>query len=334
MARIGLCLSPNMAITDALQAVKHAEERGYESAWVVESSLAPGADAISTLGALAISTKKIALATGVINIFSRSATLIASTMASLDLMSNGRMILGIGTGHAFTTHYHSVKFSDPLDRMREYIDVFRRLVAGERVNFIGKHLQITDLKLNLNPYRKRIPVYVATVSEKLARIAGEIADGVLFVLTSPLKVRELVKAAREGVARSGRQFEEFDIANYLPVFMVDDADNCMRAARRTLVHYGKSKFYRRLYRSMGYRKEADLLKEAWAKGDIENAELLLPERMVKDLLIIGSREECMGRINEYRIAGVKLPLIQPFYTPGNLESGVTPTIDTFTPWLR
>jgi len=318
-----------MTIGDTLTSVKEAEKRGFESAWVVESSLTPGKDAISYLGALSVSTERIGLATGIINVFSRSVTLIASTMATLDEMSKARMILGIGTGHWVISPYHSMDFSDPINRMREYIDVFRKLVGGSQVNYEGKHIQIRNLKLNLQPVRQRIPIYVATVSERLASVAGEIADGVIFVLVSPNRARELVKAVQEGAEKANRPFGEVDVACYLPTFLMEDGERVMKEARQTVAGYGRSIHYRRLYRKMGYRQEADLLKEAWAKGGMENALLQVPERMARDLLIVGSSQDCLKRVNEYRRAGVKLPVIQPSYTPGDLDSNVRPCIETF-----
>jgi len=327
--RVGFGVWPNMAIGDALAAVREAEKRGFESAWIVESSLTPGKDAVSYLGALAVSTQRIGLATGVINLFSRSATLVASTMATLDEMSKGRIILGIGTGHWLISSYHSITFQEPLARMREYVEVFRKLVSGERVDYEGKHLRVKGLKLNLQPFRQRIPVYVATVSERLARVAGEVADGVLFVLTSPAKVTELVKTVREGAESAGRSFDDVDVACYLPTFMMKDAEKAMRGARHTVASYGRSIHYRRLYRRMGYRKEADLLKDAWTSGELEKAIAQVTERMAKELVVVGSSEECLKRVEDFRRAGVKLPIVQPLYTPGDLDSNVKPCISAF-----
>ncbi len=318
-----------MPITDTLTAVREAEKRGFESAWVIESSLTPGKDAISYLGALSVSTERIGLATGVINPFSRSATLIASTMATLDEMSKGRIILGIGTGHWVISSYHSIDFRDPLNRMREYIDVIQKLESGTQVNYEGKYLHVKNLKLNLQPFRERIPIYVATVSERLARVAGEVADGVLFVLVSPSRVKELVKAVREGTESANRSFDAVDVACYLPTFLMKDGEKAMKGARQTVAGYGRSVHYRRLYRKMGYRKEADLLRDAWAKGNIETALSQVPEQMAQELILVGSPDDCIKRVEEYRRAGVKLPLIQPSYTPGDLDSNVRPSIETF-----
>ncbi len=331
MVRVGFGVWTGMPISDALSAVREAEKRGFESAWVVESSLTPGKDAVSYLGALSVSTERIGLATGAINLFSRSATLIASTMATLDEMSKGRIILGIGTGHWVIGSYHSIQFRDPLNRMREYVDVIRKLVSGTQVNYDGKYIQIKNLKLNMQPLRQRIPIYVATVSEGLARIAGEIADGLLFVLVSPTRVSELVKAAQEGAERANRSFDEVDVACYLPTFLMKDPEKAMNGARQTVAGYGRSKHYRRLYRKMGFAKEADLLREAWAKGGMENAMSQVPERMARDLVLVGSPEDCMKKVEEYRRAGVKLPVIQPSYSPGDLDSNVKPCIGTFAP---
>jgi 5,10-methylenetetrahydromethanopterin reductase len=329
MKRTGFGVWTNMPIGDALISVREAEKHGFESAWVVESSLTPGKDAISYLGALAVSTNRIRLATGVINIFSRSATLIASTMATLDEISSGRMILGIGTGHLVIGPYHSVEFRDPLNRMREYLAVFNQLVAGNSVNYEGSYLHVKNLKLNMQPVRKKIPAYVATVGEGLAKVAGEIADGLIFVMTSPARVRELVKAAEEGARKAGGSLDDIDIACYLPAFIMADSEKAMKGARQNVAGYGRSVFYRRLYRKMAFKKEADNIKEAWARGGMEEAIAQVPEPMAKELVLVGSPEDCLKRVEDYRRAGVKLPLIQPFYTPGDLDSNVKPCVDLF-----
>jgi alkanesulfonate monooxygenase SsuD/methylene tetrahydromethanopterin reductase-like flavin-dependent oxidoreductase (luciferase family) len=318
-----------MPFRDAVISVKEAEKRGFESTWIVESTLNPGKDAVSYLGALAVSTERIQLATGVITPFSRSITLIASTMATLDEISNGRIILGIGTGHIQTSSYHSIDFRDPLIRIREYVEVFQQLINGSSVNHEGRCLRIQNLKLNVHPIRQRIPVYLATVSEQLARIAGEIADGVIFIMTSPLRVGQLVNAVAAGAESAGRSISEVDVACYLPCFMMEDRETSLRAARHTVAGYGRSVFYRRLYRKMGYRKEADLVKDAWEKGDVENAISQVPEPMARDLTVVGSPEECVRRIEEYRRIGVKLPIIQAFYGQGDLESNVMMCLRTF-----
>lgn len=331
MSRVGFGVWASMPINDTLTAVREAEKRGFESAWIIESSLTPGKDAISYLGALSVSTERIGLATGVINPYSRSATLIASTMATLDEMSKGRIILGLGTGHWVLGMYHSVGFHDPVNRLRDYITAIRQLGSGTVVNYEGKYVQIKGLKLNLQSFRQRFPIYVATVSEQLAKAAGEIADGVLFALVSPTRVEKLVKAVREGAESTNRSFDDVDIACYLDTFLMKDADKAIEGARQDVAGYGRSKHYRRLYRKMGFSKEADALKEAWAKGGMENAVAQVPERMARDLVLVGSPEDCLKRAQEYRAAGVKLPVIRPAYTPGDLDSNVRPSLHAFAP---
>lgn len=131
------------------------------------------------------------------------------------------------------------------------------------------------------------------------------------------------------VLGAGRSFDEVDVACYLPTFIMKDVEKSMRSARQTVARYGRSVHYRRLYRKMGYKKEADLLKEAWAKGDMENVILQVPERMAKELVLVGSPDECIRRVDEYQRAGLKLPVIQPFYSPGDLDSNVRPCVEAF-----
>lgn len=329
MNKLGLGLWPTMPPTEAVLITKEAARLGFDSAWVVESSLTPGKDAISYLGALAISSDRIRLGTGVINLFSRSATLIASTMATLDEMSNGRMILGIGTGHSVVSQYHSTEFRDPIVRMREYVEVIRKLISGERVNYNGKHVRVENLKLNLRPFRPTIPIYIATVSDRLARLAGEVGDGTLFVLSSTRRIAELVEATLSGAKQAGRSTEGIEFACYLPTFMMRDGEAALKAARQTVANYGRSVFYRRLYERMGYGNEAKLLSDAWVTGDSGAALNGVSEVMAKELTLVGSKGECVRRVEDYRRAGITLPIIQPYYTVGDLDSNVKPSLDAF-----
>jgi len=317
-----------MLVNDVVEAVREAEAAGFESAWVAESSLMPGRDAISYLGALAVSTERIRLATGIINVFSRSATLIASTLATLDEMSSGRMILGIGTGHAVMGDYHSVPFKEPVSRLREYVSVIRKLVAGEQVNFEGEYVAVRGLKLNVRPSREGIPVYVATVSERLAEAAGEFADGVLFFLMNPARVRELSESVARGAKSVGRSADDVDVACYLPVFAMSDPNESIQLARQTVASYARSIFYRRLFRRMGFRKETAAVKEAWDRGGVAASEV--PEHMAKDLVIVGSPDQCRKRLEDYLAAGVRLPIIQPYCRAGDLDSNVRPTVEAFS----
>jgi alkanesulfonate monooxygenase SsuD/methylene tetrahydromethanopterin reductase-like flavin-dependent oxidoreductase (luciferase family) len=330
MEKLGLGIWPNMQVRDAIRASREAEKVGFDSVWVVESSLNPGKDAISYLGALSVSTDKIRLGSGVINLFSRSATLIASTMATLDEISGGRIILGIGTGHSVINEYHSVKFSDPVQRMREYVEVIRMLVNGERVSYDGRDVRVEGLKLNLNPIRCRIPIYIATVSEQLARLAGEIGDGVIFVLNSASRIGYLVEATLEGARRAGKPASDIEISCYLPTFMMNDVEEATDAAKRTVANYGRSKFYRRLYGRMGYKAEAELLAESWKKGDSKRALDSVGEKMAKDLTIVGSESECLKRVEDYRRAGITLPIIQPCYVKNEIDSNVMKCINVFS----
>lgn len=327
MERTGFGVWPAMTMAETMEATKVAEENGFESAWVVESSLNPGKDSISVLGGLAVTTQKIKLGTGIINIFSRTATLVASTAATLDDMSGGRMILGLGTGHRVMGQYHSVEFDDPLMRMREYVTTIKKLVAGEVCNFEGRFVSVKNLKLNLQPVRKKIPIYVAAVSPKMARLAGEIGDGSFSVLNSPRQMEQLIAEVKKGAEAAGRSFNEVDIVCYLPAFIMEDYERALSAARRVIANYGSSIFYRRLYKRMGYGREAELMEAAWRKGSLEEAQTAVNEKMAKDITLLGTTEECRKRIGEYRRAGVKLPVIQPFHVAGNLTANVIPSLN-------
>src|SRR3989442_2356119 len=163
---------------------ERAEALGFDSVWVPE---AWGTDAISLLGALAARTQRIRLGTGIVNVFSRTPALLGQTAATLDLISNGRFILGLGTsGHQVVSGWHGMRFDRPLQRMRETVEIVRRVLRQERLRFDGEIFTLDQgLKLLARPVRPTVPIFLATLTPAGLRLTGEVADGWVPTLFSP-----------------------------------------------------------------------------------------------------------------------------------------------------
>ena len=172
-----------LAFPEAVELAQRAEALGFESVWMPE---AYGTDAVSILGALAASTQRIQLGTGIVNVFSRTPALLAQTAATLDLISNGRFILGLGTsGYQVISGWHGVPFDRPLLRMRETIAIVRQVLRRDRLVFNGDIFHLDKgLKLLARPLRDTVPIYLATLTPSGVALAGEMADGWL-----PVKAR-------------------------------------------------------------------------------------------------------------------------------------------------
>src|SRR3989441_6260338 len=163
---------------------ERAEALGFDSVWVPE---AWGTDAISLLGALAARTQRIRLGTGIVNVFSRTPALLGQTAATLDLISNGRFILGLGTsGHQVVSGWHGMRFDRPLQRMRETVEIVRRVLRQERLRFDGEIFTLDQgLKLLARPVRPTVPIFLATLTPAGLRPTREVADGRISTLFSP-----------------------------------------------------------------------------------------------------------------------------------------------------
>src|SRR3954470_15268013 len=180
---------------DQIDIIREAERLGYDSVWTAE---AYGSDAATILGWIAAQTSKIKIGAAIFQMPARSAAMTAMTAATLDQLSGGRMLLGIGSsGPQVSEGWHGVRFARQLQRTREYVAVVRRALARERVEFHGETLELPlpdgpgkALKLTIAPVQDRIPIYLAAIGPNNTRLAGEIADGWIPTLFSPEHVAE------------------------------------------------------------------------------------------------------------------------------------------------
>src|ERR671927_1687908 len=200
-----------------LDLVREAESIGFDSVWAAE---AYGSDTATVLAWLAAQTEKIRIGSAIFQIPGRTPAMTAMTAATLDNISDGRMILGIGTsGPQVAEGWHGQPFAKPLERTREYVAILRMALARERVEFKGNQYELPlpdgqgkALKLMIAPVQERIPIYIAAIGPKNTQLTGEIADGWIPTFFSPEHVGQFRKLLEEGAQRSGRSLNGFDIA--------------------------------------------------------------------------------------------------------------------------
>src|SRR5881628_3620497 len=227
---------------DQLAIVQEAERLGYDSVWTAE---AYGSDAATILGWIAGQTTRIKIGSAIFQMPARSAAMTAMTAATLDRLSDGRMLLGIGSsGPQVAEGWHGQRFARQLQRTREYVAVVRMALARERVEFHGETLELPlpdgpgkALKLMISPAQEQIPIYLAAIGPKNTALAGEIADGWIPTLFSPEHVSELRPLLQEGADRSGKSLEDFDIAPTVNVFVTDDLAGARDAMRPFIALY-------------------------------------------------------------------------------------------------
>ena len=299
----------SLSFPEAVELAQRAEALGYESVWMPE---AYGTDAVSILGALAARTERIQLGTVIINVFSRTPALLAQTAATLDLISGGRFILGLGTsGHQVVTGWHGVAFDRPLLRMREAIAIVRQVLRRDRLIFDGQVFHLDKgLKLLAHPVRPSVPIYLATLTPGGLRLTGEVADGWVPTLFSPEHMSLFRPELEAGARIAGRSLDSLAIAPHVPVSIDDDRDRAREALKPWVALYvggmgSKSKnFYNDLARQYGFADEARMLQELYLGGKQLEAIHRVPDALVDAISIAGPASYVRERLPVWASAGV------------------------------
>src|SRR5215470_4704465 len=267
---------------DQLNIVQEAERLGYDSVWAAE---AYGSDTATVLGWLAGQTSTIRLGSGIFQMPGRSAAMTAMTAATIDQLSNGRMILGIGSsGPQVAEGWHGQRFAKQLQRTRDYVAVIRMALARERVEFHGETLELPlpngpgkALKLTISPVQQPIPIYLAAIGPKNTALAAEISDGWIPTLFSPEHVSELRPLLEEGAQRSGRSLKGFDVAPTVNVCVSDDLETARNLMRPFIALYvggmgsRQQNFYNNLVCRYGFEQQARQIQDLYLEGKREEA---------------------------------------------------------------
>jgi F420-dependent oxidoreductase-like protein len=300
---------------DQLRIVQEAERLGYDSVWAAE---AYGSDTATVLGWLAGQTSRIRLGSGIFQMPARSPAMTAMTAATIDQLSDGRMLLGIGSsGPQVAEGWHGQRFAKQLQRTREYVEVVRMALARERLEFHGETLELPlpdgpgkALKLTITPVQDRIPIYLAAIGPKNTTLAGEIADGWIPTLLSPEHLSELKGLLEEGAARAGRSLNGFDIAPTVNVFVSDDEQRARDAMRPFIALYvggmgsREQNFYNQLISRYGFEDDAKRIQDYYLEGKRDEAMAAIPDQLIDTVSLCGPPDHVRERLSVYRDAGV------------------------------
>jgi probable F420-dependent oxidoreductase len=311
MERLGITFSGGPSPAEIVDGIVLAESLGYESAWVAEGH---GGDQFAILAAAAARTSRIRLGTSITSVFVRTAPTIAMAAASVDDISGGRFILGIGSSHKVQVEAeHGVFYSKPLTRVRETIAVIRDLLRDGRVQFQGKTVRIENFDLWFTTRRPPPTVYISAVFPKMIALCGEIADGIMLTrstLDTAARVREQLA---EGAGRAGRDPGDIVVSSLLPTMVAENREAALAALRPGLAFYaGFFPRYNRMMAEHGFAAEASAIAEAWGRGDRAAAERAVSDALIDATSIAGTAEQCRERIAAYRRSGIDLPIISPY----------------------
>ncbi|MEE3287967.1 MAG: LLM class flavin-dependent oxidoreductase [Pseudomonadota bacterium] len=311
MTRIGIAFSGGPSPAEIVECVKLAESLGYESAWVAE---AHGGDQFSILTACAAQTSTILLGTAISSVFVRSAPTIAMAAATVDEISGGRFILGLGSSHKVQVEpEHGMDYARPITRVRESVDIVRVLLRDGVVQYAGETVAIENFDLWFSPKRSDVPIYLAGLFPKMISVCGEIADGLILTrstLETGLRARQWIA---QGAERCGRNPADVDVTSLLPAALADNHQQALDSLRPGLAFYlGFFPRYNRLIAEYGFAEEAASVAAAWARGDREAATRAVTDVMIEATSVVGTAEQFREKIETYRQSGIDLPIVSPF----------------------
>jgi F420-dependent oxidoreductase-like protein len=297
---------------------QEADRLGYHSLWTAE---AWGSDCVTPLTWLAARTERIRVGTAVMQIPARTPTNAAMIAATLDFLTGGRMLLGLGvSGPQVVEGWYGVPYGKPLGRTREYVRIIRMILARKQpLEHHGDHYDIPvrdgsgvgkPLKLMFRPLRSDLPIYLAAIGPKNVALAAEIADGWLPIFFSPERFAVFRPSLEEGFARASPDRKEFDIAPMVEVRAGGDVTACRDAVKPTLALYiggmgapGKN-FYFNLACRYGYEDAARNIQKSFLEGMREAAIAAVPDALVDEVALCGPRERIAERLAAWRACGV------------------------------
>ena len=325
--KIGLGINYAGGFKEVVSEVADLEKAGLDVVFVPE---AYSFDAISALGYLAAATERVELASGVLQLYTRTPTLTAMTAAGLDYVSDGRYILGLGaSGPQVIEGFHGVPYDSPIGRTREVVEICRQVWRRERLAYQGKHYTIPlpegqgtglgkSLKLINHPVRERIPVLLAALGPKNVELAAEIAEGWQPIFYMPEKAKDVWgDALAAGYAKRDATLPPLDIYAGPALAIGDNVEGMREFIKPHIALYiggmgakGKN-FYHNVATKYGYGAEADRIRELYLAGDKDGAAKVVPDELVRDISLIGSREFVKERVAAFREAGVTVLNVVP-----------------------
>ncbi len=303
---IGAFIGSGRELEPALERVRLAENLGFESAYVTHIA---SRDSLTLLTRYATVTEKIKLGTGVLPIFSRTPAACAQTAATIDEVSGGRMVLGLGISHRVAVeNWYDQAITKPVAQMREYASICRAILAGEQPPE-GEHFNSNFQFLGYPP-RPDLPIYIAALSPKMLQLAGEIADGVMLWLCNPDYIRKtVIPEVAKGRERVGKTMAGFDVVAAVPVAVSDDHEAARNAFRRDLIPYASLPFYRAMLERSGFADDLAAFDEGMAAGEVPRALTGLSDGLLDSLAGIGDGDRAREKVREYEAAGASSPCI-------------------------
>ncbi len=299
--RLGFSLGSLLSIEQILECSRILSKYDVDSIWVPETW---GMDCVSTLAMVSQIASKPKIGSSIMNVYSRSPSLIAMTAATLDTISKGRLILGLGSSSkAIIENWHGFEFIEPLSRMQEYVNIIRKILSGEKVTHDGKFFHLQDFNLLIKPTRKKIPIYLAAINKKMIDLTWDIADGVIFYL-QPIDVLQ-------NIIPNMQKKRRIDVACQLITCVSEDRSSAAERAKKTIAFYvSVGEIYRNYLSNNGFEGETAKIFAEYTKSGLKNVHNFVSDNMLNALAVYGNPSEIPKKVKKFIDVGVNLPILQ------------------------
>ena len=289
--------------------LNEAEEAGYTSFWIAEVS---GPDALVSLGALALNSRKAELATGVIPIQIRTPGAMAMSFLTINEFSGGRAIAGLGVSSPIIVErWHGASYRKPITAMRECVTIMRQLFSEGRSKFAGEVYK-SDFRLGMRITASRPPrIYLAALNEPMLHLAGEVADGVLMNYSPPEAIAPMVEQIRAGAIGAGRDPNAVDVGIYIRMCITEEEDKAVDTFRRELAGYAFVDSYNKMFARYGLAEEFEQVRKLWREGKRDEAPQQISEASCRKIAAFGPPQAGRDLVARFRAAGVTHPVVFP-----------------------
>ncbi len=277
-------------VNDLRGLAKITEEAGFDGIFSPE---VPPYNAITNAQVFAECTERINVGTWIANIYMRQPVMATATALTIQEITGGRMILGLGVSHKPVNNRYDIDMGDPIESMRDYVGEVRALADG------------TSPRLSLKRKVPDLPVYIAGLTKAAADLAGEVADGIMPYMSPPTYIATLKEQVAAGAAKANRNPSAISITNGIPSFVSDDEAAAIAAGKRGLSPYVRFPFYQRLIRNIGFGDIVDQV-----QGGANPAEVFTDE-LIDSVALVGTPDNCRKKLEEHFAAGVDLAILVP-----------------------
>ncbi len=327
--RVALYMQDKHPISYELEMARYAEERGFSEIWQADTRLAR--DCVVLMSAFLATTRTLKVGSGILPIWTRNPAVIAATWSTMYDLAPGRVMLGLGAWWEPIATRVGIKREKPLKAMREHVEAIRRLFTMEEVTYIGEFVHLDRVKLDVvygDTSPRHIPIYIGATGDKMLELAGEIGDGVVLnYVVSVDYIQRAIERVRVGAERAGKKLSDVDLPELI-VCCLSDADPAaaMAEGKKLVAYYLATEPH--IMKASGVSE--DLLHQVqsvmgWPATDEEydRASRLIPDDVVRNLMAVGTTEECVAKVQEYVDVGVTCPILYP------MMDDIKPVIDAF-----